>query len=99
MLESIVSSVTPVALQMSLILVSLWAMCASVYAMQDRKPKAILIASWPFSWLPVTLPNPSKRHLQPIYIYEKFCLQYSVVWMGVFGVIVATGAYDHFTSP
>ena len=99
--EKMLSSfLPPVAYQMFLILATLVTLCFSLYKVQTpASPQPKITACFPFNYLPVTLPDPTNKNLRAIYIYEKFCFQYSVVWMFAFFLIVAFQIYESLTSP
>lgn len=45
---------------------------------------------------PLLLPDEGKN--LPKYQFEKWALSYTCVWIGIFGVVVATKVYEHFTA-
>jgi hypothetical protein len=77
----------PVGYKMTIILVTMISVLWGV-AMFLQTP----VSGGGGRYLPCPKTQPSKRS------YEMFALCYTPIWISCFGMIVATGAYEHFTA-
>ena len=75
-----------IAMKMAAILGTMMAMLAGLLCIQTRK------THHHSSFFPSPVVEPSKL------AYEKFTAAYTPIWIGIFGIVVATQAYEHFTA-
>ena len=75
---------------MSAILATAFAVLVGLHALQTRAPYATP------SRIPLQLPSPLVEPSK--YCYEVFSWRYSAVWIGIFGLIVVSQAYEYFNA-
>ena len=77
-----------IIIKMTMILSSMFAFLIAIINIQKKEKKENMISCF----MPNVETNPSKYH------YEKFNMQYSIIWMGVFGCIVIFQLYEGFSA-
>ena len=77
---------------MTAILVTMLAILVGMHSLQSPSPTA----SNTNTKMPLLLPDPKSEPSK--YCYEIFAWYYTVFWIGVFGFVVVSQAYEYFTS-
>mmetsp|Transcript_6521 Transcript_6521/g.10592 ORF Transcript_6521/g.10592 Transcript_6521/m.10592 type:complete len:333 (-) Transcript_6521:33-1031(-) len=87
-------SALPIEAKMTAILVTMFAILVGMHSLQ--KPANVQKNNTSTKLLPLLLPDPKKEPSK--YCYEVFAWYYTALWIGIFGFIVVSQAYEYLTA-
>lgn len=81
---------------MAIVLSTMFFILIGTHSIQSPTALKSKDANSTMTYLSIQLPDPRTEPTK--YCYELFCWYYTIIWIGLFGCIVVTQCYEHFTA-